>query len=186
MIRFVLALDPDARRLRQEYENRVSGPVARAQERIAQARFQAYGASVYPDATFTPRITYGAIEGWTYQGRTVEPFTRMAGLFERATGQPPYDLPQRWIDLKDRLDGATVFNIASSNDIIGGNSGSPLINARGEVIGAVFDGNIHSLGGAYGYDATLNRAVSVSTAAITESLRKVYGRTALLAELGVR
>jgi hypothetical protein len=183
MIRYVLETDPMVRQVRKTYEAEVTGPTDRAQEAIARARFAVYGTSVYPDATFTLRLTYGAVEGWTWQGRTVAPFTRLAGLYERATGRPPYDLPQRWIDAKARLDLDTVFDISSSNDIIGGNSGSPLINARAEVIGAVFDGNIHSLGGAYGYDAATNRAVSVSTAAITEALTKVYGQQALVREL---
>jgi hypothetical protein len=186
LIRFVLAMDPTARQVREDYERRVGGPSGQAAERIAKARFAAYGTATYPDATFTPRISYGAVEGWTYLGRTAEPFTRIGGAFERATGQAPYDLPERWLGLKDQLDLTTVYNLASSNDIIGGNSGSPLINARAEVVGAIFDGNIHSLGGAYGYDPALNRAVSVSTAAITEALRKVYAADALLAELRVR
>ncbi|OYX29599.1 MAG: peptidase [Caulobacterales bacterium 32-69-10] len=183
MIQYVLRIDPVARGLRQRYEAEVSGPTDRAQEALSKARFAAYGTSVYPDATFSLRLSYGAVEGWTYQGRTVEPFTRLAGLYDRATGQPPYDLPQRWLDAKSKLNLDTVFDISSSNDIIGGNSGSPLINVKGEVVGAIFDGNIHSLGGAYGYDPALNRAVSVSTAAITEALTKVYANTALVKEL---
>jgi len=186
MIRYVLRTDPTAREIRRRWETEVSGPIDRAAESIAKARFAAYGTSVYPDATFSLRLSYGAVEGWTYQGRTVEPLTRLAGLYERATGEPPYDLPQRWLDAKAKLDLSTAFDISSSNDIIGGNSGSPLINARAEVIGAIFDGNVHSLGGAYGYDPKLNRAVSVSTAAITEALTKVYGQKALVAELTAR
>jgi hypothetical protein len=186
MIRFVRAMEPTARGLRTRYEQDVSGPVGRASERIAQARFATYGTAVYPDATFSPRISYGSVEGLTDQGRLIAPMTKLGGLFDRATGEAPYKLPDRWLRLKDQLDLETPFNIASSNDIIGGNSGSPLINARGEVVGAVFDGNIQSLGGAFGYDGSVNRAVSVSTAAITESLRKVYGQTALLNELGVQ
>jgi hypothetical protein len=183
MIQYVLRVDPVARSLRQRYEAEVSGPIDRAQESLSKARFAAYGTSVYPDATFSLRLTYGAVEGWTYQGRTVAPFTTLAGLYERATGQFPFDLPQRWIDAKGKLNLDTVFDISSSNDIIGGNSGSPLIDAQARVVGAIFDGNIHSLGGAYGFDPAINRAVSVSTAAITEALNKVYGNTALVKEL---
>jgi V8-like Glu-specific endopeptidase len=183
MIRFVLATDQDARAVRRQWETRVSGPVDRAAERVAQARFAVYGEGVYPDATFTLRLSYGKVAGWTYRGRTVEPFTTFAGLYERATGAEPFALAQPWIAAQSKLNPATVFNISSTNDIIGGNSGSPLINARGEVIGAVFDGNIHSLGGNYGYDPELNRSVTVSTAAITEALDKVYGRQALVKEL---
>ena len=183
LIRYVLKTDEAARAVRKAYEERVDGPTDRAAERIAKARFAVYGTSVYPDATFSLRLSFGRINGWTYRGRTVPAMTTFDGLFRRATGHFPFALPQSWLDAKSRLDLSTVFNISSENDIIGGNSGSPLINARGEVIGAIFDGNIHSLGGDFYYDATLNRAVSVSTAAITEALNKVYGQTALIAEL---
>lgn len=183
MIRYVLRIDPEARKLRTDWNNRVAGPIAAASEKIAKARFAAYGDSIYPDATFTLRLSYGKIDGWTYRGTTVPPFTYFKGLYERATGKPPFELDPRWIAAKDKLNPNTVFDISTTNDIIGGNSGSPLINAKGEVIGAVFDGNIHSLGGDYGYDPTLNRAVSVSTAAVSEALRKVYGADALADEL---
>jgi hypothetical protein len=183
MIRFMLKVDPEGRKLRSQWDNRVTGPISAASEKIAKARFAAYGDKVYPDATFTLRLSYGKIEGWTYNGTTVPPFTYFKGLYERATGEPPFDLDPRWIAAKGKLNPDTVFDISSSNDIIGGNSGSPLINAKGEVIGAIFDGNIHSLGGNYGYDPALNRAVSVSTAAVSEALRKVYGADALADEL---
>jgi len=183
MIRFALAADPGARSARSQWEARVSGVIDRSAERVAEAQFAAYGDSVYPDATFTLRLSYGKVAGWTHRGRTVEPFTTFAGLYERATGSEPYQLAPRWLAAKDRLDPATVFNIATTNDIIGGNSGSPLIDARGRVVGAVFDGNIHSLGGDYGYDGALNRTIAVSTASITEALRTVYGQAALVAEL---
>jgi peptidase S46-like protein len=169
--------------VRKAVEERVDGPTDRAAERIAKARFAVYGTSVYPDATFSLRLTYGRVAGWTYRGRTVPSTTNFDGLYRRATGHFPFELTPRWIEAKEKLDPSTVFNISSENDIIGGNSGSPLINAKGEVIGAIFDGNIHSLGGDFYYDAALNRAVSVSTAAITEALSKVYGQTALIAEL---
>jgi hypothetical protein len=183
MIRYVLRIDPEARRLLTAWNEKVQGPTTTASEAIAHARFRAYGASTYPDATFTLRLSYGKIAGWNERGRAVPPFTAFSGLYERATGQPPFDLDPRWIAARGKLDPNTVFDISTTNDIIGGNSGSPLINARGEVIGAIFDGNIHSLGGDYGYDPVLNRAVAVSTAAVSEALRKVYGADALAAEL---
>jgi hypothetical protein len=183
MIQYVLRIDPEARKLRTAWNDKVTGPTTEAAEKIAKARFAVYGDSIYPDATFTLRLSYGKIEGWTYNGDTVPPFTYFKGLYERATGNPPFDLDQRWIEAKNKLNPGTVFDISTSNDIIGGNSGSPLINAKGEVIGAIFDGNIHSLGGDYGYDPKLNRAVSVSAAAVNEALRKVYGATALADEL---
>jgi hypothetical protein len=183
MIKYVLRTDPEARKLRSDWDNRIGGPVGAASEKIAKARFAAYGTSVYPDATFTLRLSYGAIEGWTDNGTTVPPFTYFKGLYERATGKPPFDLDPKWIAAKSSLNPDTVFDISNSTDIIGGNSGSPLINANGEVIGAIFDGNIHSLGGDYGYDPKLNRGVAVSAAAVSEALRKVYHADALADEL---
>lgn len=183
MIQFVLRTDPAARAVREGWERDVAGPTTRAASRIADARFALYGQSVYPDANFSLRLSYGKIEGWTYRGTTVTPFTQVAGLYERATGQDPFKLPASWLAAEPKLDKSVAFDVVSSNDIIGGNSGSPLIDAQGNVVGAVFDGNIHSLGGAYGYDGRLNRGVSVTTAAMTEALSKVYGRTALVAEL---
>jgi hypothetical protein len=183
MIRYVLKIDPEARKLRTDWNNRVTGPIAAASEKIAKARFAALGDKVYPDATFTLRLSYGKIDGWTYNGTTVPPFTYFKGLSERATGKPPFDLDPRWVAAQSSLNPNTVFDISTTNDIIGGNSGSPLINAKGEVIGAIFDGNIHSLGGDYGYDPALNRAVAVSTAAVSEALRKVYHADALASEL---
>jgi S1-C subfamily serine protease len=123
------------------------------------------------------------VAGWTYRGQTVPAFTNIGGLYERATGAEPYKLAPRWAAAERKVNKRTVFNISSTNDIIGGNSGSPLINAKGEVIGAVFDGNIHSLGGAFGYEGDTNRTVTVSTAAITEALRDVYDQPQLVAEL---
>jgi hypothetical protein len=183
LIRYVVATDPAARALRKTVDEKVNGPVQRAQSRIAKARFAIYGTSIYPDATFTLRLSYGKIDGWTVHDQTIPPFTHFKGLYERATGQPPFQLTQRWIDAQPKLNPDTVFDMAASIDIIGGNSGSPLINARGEVIGAVFDGNIYSLGGAFAYDGRLNRGVAVSTAAVTEALEKVYGDTELVREL---
>jgi hypothetical protein len=183
MIQYVLRIDPEARRLLTAWNEQVQGPSTAASEAIARARFQAYGASTYPDATFTLRLSYGKIAGWNEHGREVPPFTYLGGTYERATGQPPFDLDPRWIAARGKLNPSTVFDISTTNDIIGGNSGSPLINARGEVIGAIFDGNIHSLGGDYGYDPALNRSVAVSAAAVSEALRKVYGADALAAEL---
>jgi len=135
------------------------------------------------DATFSPRLSYGKIAGWTAHEQAVPSFTYFKGLYERATGQPPFQLTQRWIDARSKLNPNTVFNISSATDIVPGNSGSPLINARGEVIGTIFDGNVYMLGGAFAYDGRLNRAVTVSTAAITEALEKVYDDPALAKEL---
>ncbi|MFM8376043.1 MAG: S46 family peptidase, partial [Phenylobacterium sp.] len=116
----------------------------------------------------------------------VPPTTKLAGLYDRATGAEPFKVDDRWLAARDRMKLDTVFNFVTTNDIIGGNSGSPVISANGEVLGAAFDGNIHSLGGNYCYDGTLNRTVVVSTAGATEALRHVYGADALVRELGVR
>jgi hypothetical protein len=183
LIRFVRSTDGDARALRTRYEQEVEGPITRGQERLARARFKIYGDSVYPDATFTLRLSYGSIEGWTFKGQTVPPFTHVGGLYARATDSPPFRLPQRWVAARNRIDPATPFNVSTNNDIIGGNSGSPLIDREGRVIGAIFDGNIHSLGGEFGFDPRLNRAVAVLTATIGPALRNVYGLPALADEL---
>ncbi|MFC3077091.1 S46 family peptidase [Phenylobacterium terrae] len=186
MIQLVLRTDPAARAARSAWESQVSGPIDRAAEKIAKARFAVYGDAVYPDATFTARLSYGKVAGWTHRGQTVPAFTDFAGLYDRATGAEPYQLAPRWGQAQSKLNPKTVFNFVTTNDIIGGNSGSPVVNAKGEVLGAAFDGNIHSLGGNYGYDGTANRTVVVSTAAITEALDKVYGQQALLKELKAR
>jgi len=183
LIDFVRATDPDARALRTRYEREVEGPITRAQEKLAHARFKVYGESVYPDATFTLRLSFGSVQGWTYRGRSVTPFTNFGGLYERATGSEPFRLPQRWLDARSRIDPQIPLDVATSNDIIGGNSGSPLIDSQGRVVGAVFDGNIHSLGGEFGFDPRLNRAIAVLTAAVGPALRNVYGLPALADEL---
>jgi V8-like Glu-specific endopeptidase len=183
MIKYVLATDAASRAIRKQYENEVSGPVDRAAEKVAKARFAVYGSSTYPDATFTLRLSYGKVEGWTENGTPVAPFTYFSGLWDRATGQFPFNLADRWVNAQGKVNPQTVFDFTTDNDIIGGNSGSPAIDAKGEVIGAVFDGNINSLGGAFGFDDTSNRSVIVSTAAITEALKNVYDDQTLVSEL---
>ena len=183
MVQYVIRIDPEARRLLTDWNEKVDGPTTAASEALARARFAAFGTSVYPDATFTLRLSYGQIAGWNEKGREVPPFTYFSGLYERSTGLDPFKLDPRWVAAKSRLNPGTIFNISTTNDIIGGNSGSPLINARAEVIGAVFDGNIHSIGGDYGYDPANNRAVAVSAAAVSEALRKVYGANNIADEL---
>ena len=186
MIQFVLKTDATARSLRKNYEERYENPTDHAAEGLAKARFAIYGTSVYPDANFSLRLSFGQVSGWSEAGRVIPAFTTIGGLYNRATGEPPFQLAPRWQMAEARLNPATVLNISTNNDILGGNSGSPLINARREVLGAIFDGNIHSLGGSYVFDPILNRSITVSTAAITEALDKVYGQTALVAELTAR
>jgi hypothetical protein len=129
------------------------------------------------------RLSYGTVAGWTWRGKTVAPFTTFAGLYDRATGASPFDLDPRWITARSRLNPATIFDVATTDDIIGGNSGSPLLDAKGEVIGTLFDGNILSIGGDYGFDPAVNRAVALTAVAIQEALTKVYGADALAREL---
>jgi V8-like Glu-specific endopeptidase len=185
LLAFVLANDDAAQAIGARWAAEVNAPTSRAAEKVAQARFAVYGTNQYPDATFSLRLSYGQVQGWTYRGVTVPAFTYMGGLYERATGSEPFNAAQAFIDNESRVNKDVVYDFSSTNDIIGGNSGSPVINANGEVIGAAFDGNIHSLGGSFGYDGELNRTVTVSTAAITEALRNIYPNPRLLQELGV-
>ena len=184
MIELARALDPDSRLLRQQYEDDVEAPISAAAEAIAAQRFKAYGTHVYPDATFTLRLNYGTVQGWTENGKPVEPFTRLDRAFERSTGQSPFKMPDSWTRIKDRLDLHTPFCISTTSDIVGGNSGSPLIDRDGRIVGLMFDGNIHSIAGDYWFDASNNRAIALHPAIIREALDKVYGAKALLTELG--
>ncbi|MEH3046096.1 S46 family peptidase [Sphingomonas adhaesiva] len=186
MIQFALKNDPAARALRTAYSEKVDAPVTAAQAKLAQARFAAYGAANYPDATFTLRISYGKVAGWMERGQQVPYRTTVAGLYDRATGQDPFVLAKAYAAKRSALDLATTFDFVTTNDIIGGNSGSPVIAKDGSVIGAAFDGNIHSLGGNFGYDPALNRTVVVSTAAVQQALETVYPAPALVRELAAR
>jgi hypothetical protein len=153
---------------------------------IAKARFAIEGASNYPDATFTLRLSYGTVRGYEQNGKQIPAFTDFAALYQRSAehdNKPPFDLPQRWIDKKANLNLATHFNFVSDADIIGGNSGSPVVNKSSEFVGIIFDGNIQSLVLDCIYTDTQARAVSVDSAAITEALRKVYDAGALADEL---
>jgi hypothetical protein len=186
MLEQARAVDPEARAVRKRYEDQVEAPVDAAAEKIARVRFRAFGTSEPPDATFTLRLNVGTVQGWKEGSVTVEPFTHTARLLERATGRDPFRIPDSWLAVKNQLDPATRFDLSTNNDIIGGNSGSPLIDAHGRVVGLIFDGNIHSLSGAYWYDAELNRSVAVDPAIIFEALRKIYGAQELLAEMGAK
>ncbi|HMN45464.1 MAG TPA: S46 family peptidase [Povalibacter sp.] len=175
MIALARSIDPEARALRKVFEDEVQAPIASGQERIAKARFAALGTNIYPDANFTLRVSYGAVQGWKEKGEDIAPFTTLARLYERTTGKDPFRLPQAWLDARDKLDPSTPFNYVTTNDIVGGNSGSPLVDARGRVVGLAFDGNIHSIAGSYWYDERNNRAVSVHPRIIITALREVYG-----------
>jgi hypothetical protein len=184
MIRFVASIDAAARAARKQYEDEVTAPENQLGEAIARARFAVFGTSVYPDATFTPRLSYGAVRGFIdAQGNQVEPYTTIGGLFERASGSDPYALPQSWLAAKPSLDAATPMNLCTTNDIIGGNSGSPLIDKDGDVAGLIFDGNIFSLGGDFGYDPAQNRSVAVDSRALLAGLTSVYHADRIVKEI---
>lgn len=185
MIRIAKLVDEEARALRKQYEDEVDSPIDAAAERIAAARFAVYGTNVYPDATFTLRLNFGSVQGWNEAGKPVEPFTTLARAYERATGAEPFALPASWLQKKDQLDPATPFNLSTNSDIIGGNSGSALVSAKGEIVGLLFDGNIHSISGSYWYDTVKNRAVGVHPAIMKVALKQVYDVPALARELGL-
>ncbi|MDF3035049.1 MAG: hypothetical protein K0S28_323 [Paucimonas sp.] len=182
-IKLARQIDPAARAIRKRMESEVESVEKRNSQLIAQARFAQVGTSVYPDATFTLRLSYGDVRGWTYRGNSVTPFTTMGGAFARHTGAHPFALPPSWLAAKNRLNLQQPFNFVTTNDIIGGNSGSPVINRRAEVVGLIFDGNIHSLGGSFWFDENLNRSVAVHSGAILEALDKVYKAKHLADEL---
>jgi hypothetical protein len=179
-------IEPESRRLRKEFEDKVEAPIDLASEKIARARFAVLGTSVYPDATFTLRLNWGTVGGWVENGKPVEPFTRLSRAFERATGAEPFKIPDSWLKVRDKLDMNTPFNLSTNSDIVGGNSGSALISAKGEVVGLLFDGNIHSISGSYWFDTEKNRAVAVHPAIMREAMSKVYGADALLKELSAK
>jgi hypothetical protein len=183
MLAFARAVDEDARAARHAYEVQVEGPLRRHTQLLARARFAVQGASSYPDGTFTLRVNVGRVIGWREEGRPVEPFTTLGDLFARVTGHPPFSLPPRWEAARARLNARTPLNFVTDNDIAGGSSGSPVVNARGELIGVVFDGNKHSTGGFFSFDEEKNRAVSVHSGAVPEVLSKVYRADHLVEEL---
>ncbi|WP_224363147.1 S46 family peptidase [Hyalangium versicolor] len=183
MIKLAALVDPDARAVRKNYEENIESVIKKNSELVAKAKFEIYGTNVYPDATFSPRVSYGSVEGYMQDGKKVNPITVMSGTFDRHTGEDPFKLPQSWLDAKSKLKPSTPMNFVTSNDIIGGNSGSPMINKNAEIVGLVFDGNIQSLGGEYGFDESVNRTVGVHSDAIIEALQKVYGATRVIEEL---
>ena len=185
MIQLALAIDPDARALRKRYEDEVEAPRIRGEEMIADARFAVHGTDTYPDATFTLRVTYGSVKGWEEKGEMVDPFTKTSRLFERTTGERPFKLPDTWVAARESLNPDTHFNFSATTDITGGNSGSPIVAADGNLVGLAFDGNIHSIAGDYWFDESNNRTVGVNAAIILEALETVYGADHLVNELTI-
>jgi hypothetical protein len=185
MIDLARLIDGPAREARKIYDAQ-DEIKKQAYSEIAKARFAIEGASSYPDATFTLRLSYGTVRGCEQDGKQIPAFTDFAGLYQRSAehdNKPPFDLPRRWIDKKSNLNLATKFNFVSDSDIIGGNSGSPVVNKANEFVGIIFDGNIQSLVLDCIYTDKQARAVSVDSAAIIEALRKVYDAHPLADEL---
>jgi hypothetical protein len=183
MIRLLTKIDAEARKVRKRYEDEVEAVENAQGGKIARARFEAQGTNVYPDATFTLRLSDGLVKGYAEDGREIPPHTVIKGLFERATGKDPYELPASIVKAKSKLDPATPYNLVSTNDITGGNSGSPLVSKNAEVVGLIFDGNIQSLSNDFLYSDRQARAVSVDSRGIMEALDKVYRAKRLLEEL---
>jgi len=180
------AIEPSARATRKEFDDKVDSVVRRDGTIVAKARFAQSGFSQPPDATFTLRLSYGAVKGYRENGKTIPFETNIGGAYRHAaehSNQLPYNLPESWMTAKPSLDLKTPLNFVSSADIIGGNSGSPTVNKEGEVVGIIFDGNIQSLPWNFAYSDVQGRAVSVDSRGIKEALRKVYGATALADEL---
>jgi hypothetical protein len=186
MIRLARAIDAQSRAIRKKTEDQVASVERDAYAKIAQAVFATQGTSAYPDGTSTLRLSFGKVAGYVEDGKPVPPFTDYAGLYVREKqfgGKPPFDLPPVWLSRQGTLDPKVPFNFVSTNDIVGGNSGSPVINRNAEVVGIAFDGNIQSLPGYYIYDGTVNRTVSVDSRAVIEALRKIYDAGPLADEI---
>lgn len=189
MIRFAAEVDGRARGVRKTYEENVDEPLRKAYTVLAEKRFEKYGTNQYPDATFTLRLSYGTVSGYTEDDGTVlPPFTTITGLYERADSHkeiPPFDLPPTWRQKRGELTLTLPMNVVTTTDTVGGNSGSPMVNTSGEIVGLLFDGNIQSPARNFIYTDSQARSVSVHTAVIAEALRKVYEATELVKELGL-
>ena len=191
MIKLALAIDADARAVRKTREDEVEEVEAANYALIAKALFDEKGDAVYPDATFTLRLAFGVVKGYHLGQRSIPAYTTIGGAFDHAKAhgdQPPYQLPKSWFAARDsgKLNLATPLNFVSTADIIGGNSGSPVVNRDNEIVGLIFDGNIQSLVLDFGYDDRLARAISVDSRAIVEALRSIYHVDRLVEELTKR
>jgi hypothetical protein len=178
--------DPILREAQRRIRDTVTSVLTPAGEMLGKARFLVYGKDAYPDATFTLRLSYGTVEGYPYNGTIAPPFTTFYGLYDRAasfSNKPPFDLTAKEATGRDKLDLSTPLDFVATGDIIGGNSGSPVVNRDGELVGLIFDGNIESLAGDFVYDGAKNRAVAVHSSGMIEGLRKLYGASALAYEL---
>jgi len=179
-------VDPINRQTYLRIRDTINSVLTPAGEKLGKARFLVYGKDAYPDATFTLRLSYGTVVGYPYNGTVAPPFTTFYGLYDRAasfSNQPPFDLTPKEAAARDKVNLSTPFDFVTDNDIIGGNSGSPVVNRDDELVGLVFDGNIESLAGDFVFDGAKNRCVSVHSSGIIEGLRKLYGADALADEL---
>jgi hypothetical protein len=179
-------IDADARATRKQFDDQVDSVVRRDGTLIAKVRFPQSGLTQPPDATFTLRLSYGEVKGYKQNGKAIPYFTAIGETYEHAAehnNQSPFNLPESWMNSKSKLDLKTPLNFVSTADIIGGNSGSPTVNKKGEVVGIIFDGNIESLPWNFAFSDEQGRAVSVDSRGIQEALRKIYGATALADEL---
>ncbi len=186
LVVFARRLDPLLYEMRKWYKDTIESVETTAGEKIGKARFAAYGKSTYPDATFTLRLGYGTVTGYPMNGTEAPPKTTFFGLYDRAASfdsRQPFDLPARFVERRDRIDLSTPLDFVSTCDTVGGNSGSPVINRAGEIVGLIFDGNIESLVGSLVFDETANRSVAVHTAGMTEALAKLYDADGLVKEL---
>ncbi|MBI2809076.1 MAG: S46 family peptidase [Planctomycetes bacterium] len=186
MIQLARLVDAESRRVRKVLESQLEEPKRQAYDKIAKAKFAVEGTDNYPDATFTLRLSFGTCKGYVENGQKIPFQTTFQGLYAKAKEQNnkmPYEIPQRWMARKDKLNLKTPFNFVCTADIIGGNSGSPVVNRAGELVGLIFDGNIQSLVWDFAYTDEQARAVSVSSQAIPEALRAVYDASPLAEEL---
>ena len=186
MIVLAREIDPDARRIRREYESQVTEPMTQALTQINRARFALYGSNLYPDATGTLRLAYGLVKGYEQDGERIPPWTTLQGAFQHEQehdAKPPYQLPESWHNARDRLNLTTPLNFVSTADITNGNSGSPVVDRNGYLVGIIFDSNRQGVANNYDYTEVQARAVSVDCRAIIETLRNVYGADTLLDEL---
>ncbi|WP_263355603.1 S46 family peptidase [Acidicapsa ligni] len=186
MIVVARRLDPIVRENQRQIRDDVDSILTPAEEKIGAARFLAYGKDAYPDATFTLRLSYGTIKGYPMNGTIAPPVTTFYGLYDRSTsfsGKVPFDLATHFVNAQSKLNLATPLDFVSTGDIIGGNSGSPVVDRNGDLVGLIFDGNIESLAGDFVYEGERNRAVAVHSAGMIEALRNVYGASALADEL---
>lgn len=180
------AIDAAARAARKTYEDDIEAPMRALGEKVTQATFAVQGTSLPPDATFTLRLATGVVKGYTENGKPIAATTDFGGMYAHATGVDPYKLPKRWIDRKAKVDPKVSLDFVSTNDIIGGNSGSPVVDANGKLVGLIFDGNLSSLPNRFVYREITERAVSVDSAGMLHALRVVYDAPELAAELTAR